>query len=418
MLEDWERIRQPRQAEVAWPELAPEDRLSHYVDYAATIPHYQEVVAEVGEAEAQEALDYLFYFWDTSYELLDEPEFAGWEWRLDPHDYLVYELLDHIHDMGENLAGLGPALEDPLFEHMVHDGLQRYTTPAVRRALARRARKVAQRTAGSALASQAEAVVIAVEDLEVDPMVLGVLVESFRSALLRAALAVAPTLEREWAERPAALDRWLAEMRAADEAHPATEAVRRLVQVGPPALPAAVHLAFYEDYECDDYPLRAALEVLAAVPSQQSLWGLRQVMLDCPTLSEWAAEQLAARMPEVACAYFRYLLSAPEPAPATLAARGLWVLAQARCPDALELASQALRYHVEDAAETETVQVAAGTALLALGDPAAAAALRDYLDSDEANPAAQAELVRTIEGLGEGWWQEAVSGQLPVARGQ
>lgn len=392
-------------------ELAPEDRFSSYVDYASIVPGYDEFVGQVGEAEARETLDYLFHFWNTSDRLLAEHEFADWRWPLDPHDYLAYELAEHLHRLGqEGLATLAREGLDLQLVYLISDGLRRYYTPVMRRALARRARKLARRTPGSMLAAQAEALVLAAEDLEPPPIAISLLGESFRRALVEATLALTTTIEREWAEHPAALDRWLEGVRAASDEQPASEAVSRLVQAGPQALPAATHLVFYEGYECDDYPVRAGLEVLAATPSHQSLWALRQIIVGCPTLSAWAATQLAAHMPALACDYFRCLLRAPEPAPAALAARGLEVLAQAECPDALDLASLALRYHVEDAAQTEAVQVAAGLALLALDDPAAVPHLRAYLSDEAANPAAQAQIVRTINRLGEGWWRQVVSG--------
>jgi len=387
------------------PELEPEARLSHYMDYAGLVPDYQRLVAEAGEAQAQETLDYFFYFLLTSNALLAEREFADWRWPLDPHDYLVYELIEHIQSQaGQSLEGLGPSIEDPLFRHMIHDGLHRYFTPVMRRALARRARNLRRRAAGRVLSIQADAVVMAAEDLRFEPFAMGLLVESFRRALLLAARDLSALFQRERERRNPALDRYLDEIRAADHEHPADEAVRRLVQAGPQALGLAQHLLFEEDWACDDYPVRAALQVVVAFPSHRALQLLLWVHQACPTLRQWAAGQMAARMPELACAYFTYLLTAPRPAPSERAASGLWVLAQTRCPEALRLAALALDYRVDDAAATEEVQVAAWQALLALDDPAAVPALRAYLAAESAHPAAREELVRTLERRGEGWW--------------
>ncbi len=407
-----------RAEEEAWPELGPEDRMSRSIDYAATVGGYQELVAEEGEAEARESLDYFFYFLDTSSALLAEREFAGWTWSLDPHDYLIYELIAHAQRLRARSRPTPPSqVVDDQVLHIVADGVRRYTTPAIRRALARRANDLARRRAGRVIAAQADAVALAAEDPRLDPALIGQLTASFREALVRAALDLERTTERAWAQHNPALDRWLEEIRAADEAHPAEEAVRRLQGAGAQALPLAEHLAFDEGYECDDYPLHAALRVAAGVPSLHSLWLLREAIAQCPTLRLWAAEQLAARMPELACAYFRFLLTAPEPAEATVAARGLWVLAEARCPGALEVATHSLRYRVDDEAQTEEVQVAAWQALLALDDPAAAPALRAYLADEQADRAGQEELVRALQVRGEGWWQEAI-GELSVVSGR
>jgi len=391
------------------PELAPEERLSRYVSYAKLIPDYQRLVAQEGEAEARETLDYLFYFLSTSDALLAEREFADWRWPLDPHDYLVYELIEHIHRLAsQSLDGLGPSLEDLLLRHMIHDGLHRYFTPAMRRALVRRARNLARRAAGRVLSVQADAVVMAAEDLRFEPFAVGLLVESFRRSLLLAARDLNGLIQREWEQRNRAFDRYLDEIRIADHEHPADEAVRRLVQAGPQALALAQHLLFFEEWECDDYPMQAALQVVVTQPSHRALRLLLAVLEECPMLREWAAEQMVAHMPELACAYFVYLLTAPRPAPPERAASGLWVLAQARCPEALPLAALALHYRVDDAAATEKVQVAAWQALLAFDDPVAVPALRDYLADEEASPAARDELARTLEARGEGWWSEVL----------
>jgi len=388
-----------------WFELGPHERLSRHIDYADIVPNYEQWVAQEGEAEVQETLDYFFYLVITSEALLTEREFADWRWPLDPHDYLVYELNSYVSSVaGESAESLDAALTGPLVHHMVHDGLHRYYTPTMRRALARRARNLARRQAGRVVGAQADCVALAAEDPSMDPMTIGLLVQSFRRALLQSAAHLADAVEREWAQHNRTLDRYLDEIRAADHAHPADAAVRRLAQAGPEALPLAQRLAFFEEWDCDDYPFRAALQVAAEVPSHQALWLLRSALSECPTLREWLTEQMVARMPELACAYFCYLLSAPRPAPADLAANGLWVLAQARCPEALALATHALHYRQHDAAETEKVQVAAWQALLALDDPAAVPALRSYLADETAHPAARDELVRALQMRGEGWW--------------
>lgn len=391
------------------PQLEPEARLSRYAGYAQLIPDYQRLAATVGEADIQETLDYFFYFLLTSDVLLAEREFADWKWPLDLHDYLVYELIEHIHSLaGQSLEGLGHDPTDPMFRHMIHDGLHRYYTPAMRRALARRARKLARRQAGRVIGAQAEAVAISAEGPVFEPTTVGLLVESFRRDLLLAVRDLSRLAEREWAQRNRAFDRYLDEIRAASHEHPAAEAVQSLVQAGPQVLALAEHLMLEREWGCDDYPVRAALQVAAALPSHRSLQLLLEALRQCPTLREWAAEQMVARMPELACAYFAYLISAPRPAPADLAAAGLWVLAQARCPGALPLASLALHYRVDDAAATEKVQVAAWQALLALDDPAALPALRAYLAAEDANPASRGELVRALQERGEGWWVEVL----------
>ena len=396
-----------------WPRLRPEDRLSTHADYYTIVPNYAELVAAEGEARARESMDYLFYFLNTSYELLAEREFEGWRWPLDPHDYLVYELYAYLEaaETGES-QGLGPDLADPLARHLIADGIGRYDTPAVRRDLARRARRLARRRAGTVTATQAQAVAMVMEEGSVAPMTVGLLVESFRQAALAAVLDLPDLLDREWEERDRNLDRWLVALRRADAEHPAAEAEARLQEAGPRAMPQVAHVFYDPTYGCDDEPLRAALRVAATAGVPQSLWMLRQAIVDCPGLAHWAAEALVAYQPERASAYFRCLLTGPQPLHPRLAGQGLWVLAAARAPEAFELARRCLDYRADDAAETESVQVAAWEALLALDDPAAAPVLRAYLAGEGASRGAQEQLVQALHARqGPGWWRQVIAAQ-------
>ncbi len=398
--------------------LAPEERFSNYADYAVIVPNYQELVAAQGEEQARENLDYIFYFLSHSAELLDEPEFKDLNWRLDAHDYLVYELYTYAQTPeGQRPEALGPQLDDEHVRHIVHDGLRRYLTPAMRRDVERRARTLARRQAGSLLAAEAQTVAIALEGRTVEPLTVGLLVESLRSTLLQAVANLPELLDREWDERESTLDRWLEALLEADAEHPAEEAVQRLREAGPAALPFAKYIYYTAEQEgrCDDYAFRTALDLAAGIPAGQSLWLLAGAIVDCPILSHWVAEQLATSMPGLACAYCGYLLTDPLPANARLAAAGLEVVVAARCPAAFNLARAGLSYRVADAAQTEAVQTAAWEALLALGDPAAIPILRSYLGDERASRAARDGLLEALRGEPGRGWEEITQG-LPLAR--
>jgi len=299
---------------------------------------------------------------------------------------------------------------------MVSDGLRRYFTLTMRRDVQRRARILARRRPGTLMAAEAEAVALATRDPQISLLLVGLLVESFRKALLQAVLDLPDVIDREWEQRDRRLDRWLEALHQADAEHPAEEAVQRLQQAGAAALPLAAHLYWDEQYTCDDYPLQAALEVVAPIAAPQSLWLLRETIVSCPDLYRRAVEHLAASMPELACAYFRYLLTDRHAPDAALVTAGLLTVAAAGCPGAFDLASAALRYQAGDALEMEMVQATAGEALLALGDRAAVPVLRAYLADEQANPAAREHIVEALRSeRGHGWWEEIVKEQPPQA---
>ena len=399
-----------------WPELGPEQRVSTYVDYGTLMARNPELVAAAGEARVRESLDYYFYFLNTSYELLNEPEFQDLRWPLDPRDYLVYDLYRHIQTLGgEELDGLGPALDDPQMLHMVKDGLKRHLTPQMRYQIERRARSLARRRAGSVRAAQAQAVEMAMANPSTDPLLVGLLIESFRRSLLEAVLDLPDHIEREWEERDRGLDRWQDLLLEGQPGPALDEAIARLKEAGPRALAQVQHIYYDLERDCDDEAFRAVMAVAAGIPSPTSFWLLRETLVYCPLLRAWAGAQLAAQMPDLACAYFRYLLTGPEPAEAQLAATGLRVLVAANCPEAYGLAEAALHYRVEDAAQTESVQVAAWQALLALRNPAAIGALRDYLGDEQANPAAKEELIEALER--HPWREQIIEGQ-PASGGR
>ncbi len=393
-----------------WPQLGPEDRMSALVDYSTLLANYPELVAAEGEARVRESLDYLFYFLNTSYELLGEREFKDLRWPLDPRDYLVYELYEYVQSLGgQKLAGLGPELGDPRVLHMVEDGVERCLTPEMRRDIERRARSLARRRAGSVRAAQAEAVQMAMEDPGMSPLLVGLLVESFRRSLLEAVLELPDHVEREWEERDRGLDRWQDVLLEGQPGPALDEAIAHLQEAGPRALAQVQHVYYDVELDCEDEAFRAAMRVVAAIPAPTSFWLLRETLVYCPLLRRWAAEQMAAQMPDLACAYFRYLFAGPEPPEAQLAAAGLGILVAAHCPEAYELAEAALHYQAEEATQAETVQVGAWEALLALGNLAAIPVLRDYLGDEQANPAAKEELVEALER--HPWREQIVQGQ-------
>jgi len=381
-----------------WPVLGPEDRMSACVDYRTVLGNYDELVAAEGEEQVRESLDYLFYFLDHSYALLDEPEFRDLRWSLEPHDYLVYELYEYIDaHQGTDLEGIGPLLPDPRVLHMVSDGLDRYTTPALRRDIAGRAQDLIQRLPGTVQAAMAQAVQFAAEDPSISPLLVGLLVQSFRRTLLDAVLDLPELIDREWEARDRSLDRWREAIYSATPDHLARDAVAALQAAGSAALPQVQRIYYDTSLNCGDQPFGEALEVAAAIPSALSFWLLRQTLVDCPLMRDWVAEQMAAQMPAFACAYFNYLLTAPEPPDADLAVAGLGVIVAAHCPDAPALAVDALHYHVDDAEATERVQVAAWEAVLALGDPEAILELREYLADEQASARARDLLVEALQ---------------------
>ncbi len=373
-----------------------------------------EPVAAEGEARAEEVTDYVLHLLGASAELLGQHEFRGLDWRLDPHDYLVYDLWEYARGLSPTEVEALGALDDSCLRHMVADGLRRYLTPALRGDIERRSRALARRRAGSLLASEAEVLAMAVREGQTNPSTVGALVESFRRAMLAAAGDLPRLTEREWQERDYSLDPCVEALRRGSFARPAHEAVRRLQQAGQAALPLLARLCTGSGYGCDDYPFRAALEAAAAIPSGQSLWMLRSCIVACPILRSWAVEQLVAGLPGWACAYFRYLLTGPAPGPAALAAAGLQAVAAARCPDAFELARLGLVYRTGDAADAETVQTAAWEALLALGDPAAIPVLRSYLADEQASDPARELLLLALAAGGAPAWREEITQGPPV----
>jgi hypothetical protein len=296
----------------------------------------------------------------------------------------------------------------------VHDGLRRCLRSELRREIAHRAQALAARHEAGALKVEAEAVATAMADESIDPMAVSLLVESYRQALVALAADLPERLEKEWDERDRHLDPWLDALRRPGDGTVVEEAVRQFQAAGQRALPFVAHIYHDLDYTCTDEPLRAALRVAATIPDPQSLWFLSEAMRDCAALAGWAAGQLAANMPDLACAYWRYLLTDPMPPDACVAANLLIAASAARCPQAFALARLGLEYRSGDPSAAEAVQVAAWRALLDLDDPEAAPLLREYLESDVASPAARDQLVQALTTEPQKGWRAEILRRVPA----
>ncbi len=378
--------------------LEPEEKLSNLVDYADLVAGYDELVAALGEERARDGLDRFHYLLVTSGELVSEREFADLGWQLDPYDYIVYGFYDRYTRMWQEEGtalerAFGPSLEDVDVWHMVADALRRYLTSRMRREVGRRARVLAKRQPETIAAAQADAVRMALNDPRTEPEAIGILVETMRRSLLFALMELPERIEQDWQARDRSLDRSMEALRQADAEHPAEEAVEELRRAGAAALPHLMRLYHDEALRCGDYPLRTALELLGSVPSGQSLFALTEAMADCPEDTRWIAGRLAANMPDRACDYYHYLLSAPSlPAPYLIIV-GQWVLVTARCPQAFPVVAGLLHYRSADVEAEEAVQVVAWEALLAIKDREAIPLLREYLRDEQAN-ARSRELLR------------------------
>ena len=397
------------------PPLRAEDRLSNLMDYREIVPGYDGLVAELGKERFDEYMDELFFLLSHSARLLDEPEFQDVSVSIHPHDFLVFEAAEVIHETFEkNKSLLHPdgGFVEP-FEHVLRHAMDRYLTPALGAGLRRRARRVAHRLQGTALGSMASALQIAFDDEGIPRLLIGLLHKLFSDAILEAVLNHDEQFEREWEERHRSLDPWMEQIAAADFDRPAERAVEKLVKAGTRALPHLTHLFYDTDAGYDDYAVATAFEVFARIPSQLSLWVLVQSLLDD---NDWSSEEAAdrlAELPELACPYFHYALTVPGGPDWLVALWGYDVVARAECPRAFELLVEGLSYAGDSADSAEGIQVFASSGLVELGDERAIPILREWLQDPEANAMARQELIYELtEQKGGHPWAAPIVGDL------
>lgn len=386
------RKRTREQKAAPWPELQPEDRVSSVVDLSQ-MPEYKEFAAEVGEEQFLEVMDYFFYFIGNSLELLEEPEFQGFQLPIEPYDFLVFEAYDYLMETvidGKQSIWQEDGFLDEPYGHIVTFGLRRYLIPEVRRELRRRVARIAARARESRTRAMANAVEIALDDVQIWPMMISMLEKLCSDTLIDRVLDMAEQFQRDWEGRDRSLDRWADEIRQASFDQPADEAVRQLVQAEEAALPVLTHMYYDEEYEWGDYPLLAAVEALGQIPSQLSLSILVQTLIeDGDSAAEVAFESLS-NMRDLACEYFHYALTRPEPK-WEVELYGYHFLGEARCEEAFELLQRGLQR------DEAIAQISAWEGLLALGDRRAIPVLRDFLRSDKANEDAKDELLYMLQ---------------------
>jgi HEAT repeat protein len=202
---------------------------------------------------------------------------------------------------------------------------------------------------------------------------------------------------------------------AADFDRPAEQAVEELAAAGARALPHLYHLWSDWNRGYEDYAVTTAFQTFARIPSQLSLWVLVQGLVDDDDWSsEEAAEQLAG-LPDLACPYLLYALTAPGGPAWSLALWGYDVLAKARCPRAFELLVQGLWYQGEEPHLAEGIQMSASLGLMDLGDERAIPVLHEWLRDPQADLGARDELVYglTVSRDGHPWTEEIVGNLTP-----
>jgi len=418
-----QRQRQPQSAQPAcdwrlpFPPLRPEDRLSTMMDYREIVPEYDRFVAEVGEAELKEELDYFYFFLGNSARLAGEPEFQDMELGVDPYDFLIYAAHDFFVDMvgkGESVWAPDGGFVKP-YEHIVQHAMARHLTPSLRADLQRRARRTARRCWGTGIGSMAEAVEIGLDDESTPVMIITLLQQLFSRALTRGVLDLAEQFEQDWEERDLSLDRWMEQIAVADFDRPAEQAIEKLAAAGPRALPHLARLFYDMDFEYDDYPLTAVLEIAARVPSQLSLCFLVQALFDDGDYTSELANELLAGLPDLACPYLAYALTVPGGPDWEIALWGYSLLGKARCPGAFGLLVDGLSYQGHGPYDAEVGQISAGEGLLELGDERSIPILRDYLHNPQADLRARSELLYALlEHDGGHPWGAQVAGDLTM----
>jgi hypothetical protein len=385
------------------------------MDYREIVPGYDDFVAEFGKEGFDETMDELFFLLGHSSRLLVEPEFRDLSVPIAPHDFLVFEAAEVIHETfgkDESLFHPDGGYIAP-YEHILRHAMHRYLTPALRTGLHRRARRVAHRHEGTALGLMATALQTGLDDEGIPRSIIGLLQKLFSDAILEAVLNQDERFETEWEERDRSLDPWMEEIAAADFDRPAERAVERLVAAGTRALPHLTHLFYDTDRGYDDYAVATAFEVFARIPSQLSLWVLVQGLLDD---SDWSSEEAAdrlAELPELTCPYLHYALTVPGGPEWLVALWGYDILAQARCSGAFELLREGLSHVGDSPYSAEGVQISAGSGLLELGDERAIPVLRDWLRDPKADVRARQELLYEItQHKGGHPWADEIAGDL------
>lgn len=385
-----------------WPELSPTDRLSSFMDYRTIIPDYDQAVAEMGKEEADELLDYFFYFLMQSWTLANEPELADFYFPIDPYDFLIYEtheLIMDLVDQGQFDAEAFYGTDEnpnPRFDHIIRHGLERHFTPRVQRGLKRRVQRIEAHNKGRVIGSIASAVALALEDFRLPPLIIALVVRLYSAALLDGVLNLPKQYKRDWEERDRRLDRWGEEICQGSFEQPAEEAVRRLIAAGERALPILADIIYERDYYYEDYPVLTALEIAGHIPCQRSLRMLLDALIEDIGAASELAFELLPTMPELACPYFRYALTRPKPLDWEIVMYGYPILGRARCEGAFDIIVQGLRYQGEDDFSTESIQCSAWESLLELGDPRAVPVLLDYLRDEAANEGAKEELLHVL----------------------
>jgi len=365
-------------------------------------------VAEVGEEEFREVMDYFFYFISNSVELLDEPELKGYQLPVDPYDFLIFEaydyLLETVIEKKQSIWQEDGSLDEP-YHHIVACGLQRYLTPDVRHQLRRRVARIAARTKGTFTGEMASTVEIALDDEQMSPMMISMLEKLCSDTFIDRVLDLPEQLGRDWEGRDRSLDRWADEIRQASFDQPNDEAVRQLAEAGKAALPVLVHMYFDEGYDWGDYPLLAAIEALGQIPSQLSLHVLVQTLIEDGNGESVAAFESLSNMRDIACEYFHYALTKPEPK-WEIELYGYQFLGKAGCEDAFDLLEHGLKR------DEAVAQMSACDGLLALGDRRAIPLLRDFLRSEEADGDAKDELLYALQQRDEAppWADEILEG--------
>ncbi len=397
------------------PPLRAEDRLSTMMDYREIVPGYDDFVAEFGKEGFDERMDELFFLLGHSSRLLDEPEFQDLSVPIAPHDFLVFEATEVIHETLENDDSLSHPDGGYIapYEHILRHAMHRYLTPALQGGLHRRARRVAHRCEGTALGLMATALQTALDDEGIPRVIIGLFQKLFFDAILDAIFNHDEQFETEWEERDRSLDRWMEQIAAADFDRPAERAVERLVAAGTRALPHLTHLFYDTNRGYDDYAVATAFEAFARIPSQLSLWVLVQGLLDD---NDWASEEAAdrlAELPELTCPYLHYALTIPDGPEWLVALWGYHILARARCSGAFELLLDGLSYVGDSPYSAEGIQVSASSGLLELGDERAIPVLRDWLRDPKADINARGEFLYELLGSEDNHpWADEIAGDL------
>jgi len=385
------------------------------MDYREMLPGYDKFVAEMGKEAFEEQMDYFYFFLGRSGRLGSEREFQDVTLDLDPYDFLVYAASDFLVDMvnkkGDIFEPEGGYVAP--YKHMLDHAMSRYLTSELRADLRQRARRTARRREGTGIGSMADAVEIGLEDEKIPAIIITLLPKLFSDALIRSVLDQSERFDQDWEERNRSLDCWMEQIAAADFDQPAEQAVEKLVQAGPRALPHLAHLFYNMDLGYDDYSVATALETFARIPSQLSLHILVQALFDDDDWSSERASELLAGMPDLACPYLSYALTVPGGPDWSTVLWGYGVLAEAQCPGAFDMLVEGLSYQGKSPYDPEVGQVSAADGLLILGDERAIPILHDHLRNPQADLRARHELLyRLMEHDGGHPWGTQIAGDL------